>query len=564
MAQAILLVEQAAYERAKWTQRLLAEALPDHDVITLASGAAESLERLGGGVSLVVADTAAPLAPGLASALVEFIERGGGLIALGETAEAWRDSALGPALGLPPGQRGPATELIIRVAGDHDLTRRVDGAFPLYDRLYIPDGEVEGATPLLLTSWRYSTVPVAYVRPFGAGAVVVTTLRVGEGASDVSESAPLRQALFRAARYLTGWREPRPARLAMIGYGAIGFEHADAIAATPGLELALVCDRNPARLAAARERFPDVRLTAEADAVLADGEVDAVIIGAPPNLHAPLARRALLAGKSAIVEKPFCITTAEADDLIALAEERGLALTCYQNRRWDPDFLAIRQVIEEGRIGGVFHMELFIGGFAHPCDYWHSHEPISGGVFYDWGSHYLDWALNLLPGPVADVRASSHKRVWRDVTNADQANLQIRFRDGREVSFIHSDVAAALKPKWYLLGTQGAIVGDWRRESVKSRKWSGDLIEERLAPSEALPEVTVSVRERDGRIHEERLDLPPAPTHPFHRNFADHLLAGEPLAVDPRGSRRNIAVMEAAAYSAAHESVVVPIDERYA
>ena len=560
MARTLLLIEQSVYERAKRLQRLLTLALPDHELVVASASAADRLEHLGD-VALVVADTTTPLTEAQADALLSFVGAGGGLLALGETAETWRSSSAGALLGLPAGRRGPATELIVRVAGDHDLTRRLDASFPLYERPYLPEGELSDATTLLALSWRYTTVPVAYLRAEGAGAVLVTTVGADDAALDV---APLWQLLFRSARYLTGWRQPAPVRVAMIGYGAIGFEHASAIAATPGLDLTLACDRNPARLDSARERFPNLRVTTDIEEVFGDDAVDAVIIGTPPNTHAPLARRALLAGKSVIVEKPFCLTTAEADDLIALAEERGLSLTCYQNRRWDPDFLAIQRVIAEGRIGEVFHVELFIGGFAHPCDYWHSHEPVSGGVFYDWGSHYLDWALTLMPEQVADVRASSHKLVWRDVTNADQANLTVRFRDGRELSFIHSDVAAALKPKWYILGTKGAIVGHWRHESVTSRKWNGDLIEERLAPSEALPIVTVSTRTPDGLIHEERLTLPSAPAQPFHRNFADHALVGEPLAVDPRASRRNIAVMEAAAYSAAHDSVVVPIDERYA
>jgi scyllo-inositol 2-dehydrogenase (NADP+) len=161
---------------------------------------------------------------------------------------------------------------------------------------------------------------------------------------------------------------------------------------------------------------------------------------------------------------------------------------------------------------------------------------------------------------VSDVRAGSHKRVWHDVTNADQSNLWLRFAGGEEALFIHSDVAALLKPKWYILGTRGAIVGHWRHETVVTRAWSGDLIEEHLAPSEALPIVTVATRTTQGQIHEQRLELPPAPLQPFHRNFADHVLAGEPLAVPPESSRRNIAVMEAAAYSASHGAEVVRLE----
>ena len=211
---------------------------------------------------------------------------------------------------------------------------------------------------------------------------------------------------------------------------------------------------------------------------------------------------------------------------------------------------AIQQVLKRETIGDVFHIETFIGGYAHPCDYWHSHEPISGGVFYDWGSHYLDWILQLIPDTVVSVRGIEHKRVWHDVTNADHSSVYLRFAGGQEAEFMHSDIAAAMKPKWYILGTQGAIVGHWRRETVKTRRWSGDLIEERLAPSEVLPELYVYTREMSGAIHEQHLMLPEAPLYAFHRNLANHLHYGEPLAVPPEQSRRNIAVIEAAKRSA--------------
>lgn len=575
MGHVLLLTERTAYERAKRLSALLSAALPDREIMTAPAGSAregraegshhldhlDQIERLSA-VDLLAADCATPLTATQAETLTAFVRNGGALLLLGETVDTWREPALGAALGLPEGARGPATELIARVSGDHDITRRLDPEFTLTERLYVHDGLDSEATELLRVSWRYTSVPVAWLRPVGAGMVGVVTLGLADDA--LGRAPSLAQTLHRAARYLTGWREPGPVRMAMIGYGAIGFEHASAIAATPGLELALVCDRNPARLEAARSRFPGLAVATDLADVIASDAVDAAIVGAPPNLHASLALRLLRANKSVVVEKPFSITTTEADEMIAEAEARSLTLTCYQNRRWDPDFLAIQRAVNTGRVGDLFHVELFIGGFDHPCDQWHSHEPVSGGVFYDWGSHYLDWALTLLPGPIADVRATSHKRVWRDVTNADQASITIRYRDGREVSFIHSDIAAALKPKWYALGTRGALTGHWRHETVTARKWNGDLIEQRLAPAEAPSLVTLTTRDDSGLLSEERLALPPAPERPFHRNLADHALAGEPLAVDPRASRRNIAVMEAATWSAAHESAVVPIDPAYA
>lgn len=518
--------------------------------------AVERLRRPAPG-TVIIAASGEALSSANATMLTEFVREGGGLLLLGGAVLRWREHpAIGELLGGLPAMQTPATEIIAHPAADHEVTRRLDPDIILHDRVLLYEQVPDDATPLLTVNWRYTRTTLAYLRPCGAGMVGFLGLT---GAGEAPFSPASAQFAARLARYLGGWREGGPVGMGMLGYGAIGFEHATAIAATPGLEMRLVCDRSAARLEAAQSSFPTARLTTEARELAADPTVDAIIIGTPPNTHAALAREMLEAGKHVIVEKPFCMTTAEADSLIATARERDLALTVYQNRRWDPDFLAISEVVRAGTIGDVFHLETFIGGFAHPCDYWHSHAPISGGVFYDWGSHYLDWMLQLFPDAVRDVRATAHKRVWQDVTNADQANLIIHFADGAEAQFMHSDVAALLKPKWYLMGTKGAIVGHWRTETVKARNWNGDLIETPLAPSEAPPEITVALRARAGQIHQQRLALPPAPRHPFHRNFADHLLTGEPLAVPPESARRNIAVMEAAAYSAAHGSEVVPL-----
>jgi predicted dehydrogenase len=279
--------------------------------------------------------------------------------------------------------------------------------------------------------------------------------------------------------------------------------------------------------------------------------VDLVVVGTPPATHAEVVLEALTAGKHVVCEKPFALRLDEVDAMLAAAAEGQRVITVYQSRRWDPDFVALREAVRQGAIGELFYLESFIGGFGHPCSYWHSHEPISGGTIYDWGSHYFDWMLQLFTSPVASVSAVAHKRVWHDVTNSDQVRVDVQFRDGRQGTFLQSDVAAALKPKWYLLGTSGAITGDWRQESVKSRAWTGDLVEERLNPPEAPAVVTVHRPSSSGESHEERLALQPRAPFGFYRNLADHLLLQEPLAVRPEESRRVVGVMEAATRSIA-------------
>jgi scyllo-inositol 2-dehydrogenase (NADP+) len=335
----------------------------------------------------------------------------------------------------------------------------------------------------------------------------------------------------------------------LLGFGAIAREHAEAAVATEGLELRRICDRSPARRAAA-EPF-DVPLTGSLEGLLEDPSVELVVVGLPPSRHPDAVRACLRAGRHVVCEKPLALRGEDADAMLREAAEASRVLTVYQNRRWDADYVALRRAIAEGRIGTPFYVESFIGGYGHPCSYWHSHQPVSGGTAYDWGSHYLDWALGVLPGRVSSVVGAAHKRVWHDVTNDDQIRIDLSFEGGEQATFLHSDIAAAAKPKWYVLGTEGAITADWRAERVLGRAWTGDLVEERLAPPEAPADLTVHRPAADGQRHQERLALPPRMADGFYRNLADHLLAGEPLAVPASDAARTVALLEAATRSAA-------------
>jgi predicted dehydrogenase len=319
-----------------------------------------------------------------------------------------------------------------------------------------------------------------------------------------------------------------------------------------------VCDVSSERRDLASREL-GVPTHARAEDLFRDPEVGLVVVGTPPSAHAESVLAALAAGKHVVCEKPFALRVEEVDRMMDSAVAGDRVLTVYQSRRWDPDFVALREVVSSGRIGDLFYMESFIGGYSHPCDFWHSHEPISGGTIYDWGSHYFDWVLQLFPDTVRSVSAVGHKRVWHDVTNSDQVRVDLTFAGGAQATFLQSDIAAALKPKWYLLGTSGAVVGDWREESVKSRNAAGDLIEERLAPADSPALVRVMRPGADGRSHEEVLALPRREEHGFYRNLADHLAWDEPLAVPPDEARRTVAVMESAAHSIARGGAQIEV-----
>jgi predicted dehydrogenase len=409
------------------------------------------------------------------------------------------------------------------------------------DRVVLVDKVVDGVEVLLSAHIGLTEHPLSTWRPETATASIV----IGSTAAAVAAPATA-VALLQLLRHVAGEPEPAVQRVGLLGYGAIGHEHSRAVRAVDGLALTAVCDTSQARREAATAAAEGIATTADAQALLERDDVDVVVISTPPSSHATWALRAIRAGKHVVVEKPFAIRTEEADEVMAAATAAGRLAVVYQNRRFDPDHLAVRRAVRSGALGEVFAIETFVGGYGHPCNLWHSDEAVSGGAFYDWGSHVLDQILDLVPTEVEHVSASALKRRWFDVTNADHSRVTMRFVDGTEAEFVHSDLAAALKPRWYLLGTEGALVGHWRTERIVSRTDIGTLAEDVLAPADSPP--VLDLHSADGSLT--RLAAPAAAPYPFHRELADQLRLGLPMSVTAEQSRRMLAVMAAASRSA--------------
>jgi scyllo-inositol 2-dehydrogenase (NADP+) len=499
-----------------------------------------------------------PLGAEEEQALVTWVRGGGGLVAAHGTLAAWGENRLIRELaGFAPAELTARAELVVRPAGPHPVTDRLEEEFFVIDQLHLAeDGMPPDATPLLTVPWRYSDQVAAFTRPAGDGRLVYVGLG---GSAEAYASPAFLQFLFHSLRFAAGNGAARSVGVGLAGYGAIARDHGRQLAEVAGLELRGVSDLSPARRAQAEADF-GISSVESVDALFADPAVEVVVVGTPPSTHAEIALAALAAGKHVVSEKPFALHLADVDRMLGAADQAQRTLTVYQSRRWDPDFVALRRTVESGAVGKPFHLESFIGGYGHPCSYWHSHEPISGGTIFDWGSHYFDWTLLLFRERVQTVSAVAQTLVWQDVTNSDHVNVDLRFADGTQASFLHSDIATALKPKWYLLGTGGAIVGDWRAESVVSRGTMDELVEDRLAPADSPARLTVLRPNGEGGVNEERLALPRRVRNGFYRNLADHLLLGEPLAVPPEEARRNIAVMEAAAHSIVQGGRPVRVD----
>ena len=540
----VLLVSQA---EGPWPS-LVASLLPSGAELFAASGL---LPEPSSFAAVVLHGSQDHLSETEIASLLAFVEAGGSLLAL-DALSGERAGWLEPLLGFQAGGRLPPGEFFAQVVDpEHDLLHRVAGEFPVIDSFAPIESLGQSSKPLIQVNVHFRNRVVVAQNLVGNGRVVVSSLGAHVRAF---ESPELRTVLTRSLKARAEGATGRSLRMAIVGYGPLGgmgYTHSLAVKSTHGLELSAVCDSDDARLTAATAEFPDVRLYNAIEDVAADPEVDVAIVATPPSLHAQHSRQLLNAGKHVVCEKPLCFSRSEADELTELALDRGLVLTVHQNRRWDADFLTIQRLIAQGLLGEIFNIETFVGSFEHPCREWHSESSVSGGAEFDWGAHYIDWILQLMPGQPRLVYANGHKRVWHDVSNLDQVRVRMVWDDGREAEFIHSDVAAVRRPKFYIQGTEGTLVGHYR-----------PLISERIEPglgylrdethhAEAPADLTlVRFEPLGGGLHEQRISLMRPYPFTFHRNLADHLLLNEPLSVDTSQMQNLVSVLQAAHESA--------------
>jgi len=484
--------------------------------------------------------------------LTPFVRGGGGWLNLLDLS----DQPLPDLFGAQPEPVGPATELRVMFHNkDNPLCDRLPDAFYFSGRYHSLTLSAENTEIVLYGDWHYNHRPVFIHRPYGKGQAACTTLQA-------YDHEGFQQILYRMLRQLAGdYDTSRSLNVGILGYSPyVGKAHGLGVNHTPGLCLSAACDLNPERLSEAENDFPGIRVYTSPEDLLEDSTLDVVIIATPPSSHAELSLQMMAEGKHVVCEKPLALNQKQTAEMVELADRKNAHLSCHQNRRWDVDYLAIKQALKERLIGDLFYMETFVGSFSHPCGYWHSDTEISGGTAYDWGGHYLDWIISLIPGRVESVISTCHKRVWHDVTNADQERIQIRFEGGIEAEFIHSDIAAARKPKWYLLGTTGAIIGHWRDITTFETDPILYFHEHEIPETEMPPDLTLYQRHNSGQIVSHHLAIPERQHYAFHRNIADHLLTGEPIVAPLQHSVKVVAILEAAARSAANGGAVEVLD----
>lgn len=251
------------------------------------------------------------------------------------------------------------------------------------------------------------------------------------------------------------------ARVALIGYGLAGaYFHAPYITAVDGLELAAIVTRDPERRERAGRDHPDAELLDEPGAVWERAaELDLVVIAAPNRAHVPLATAAIDAEIGVVVDKPFANTAEDAQAVVRAARARGVFLTVSQNRRWDGDFLTVRRLLAEGRLGDVHRFESRFERWRPELrDGWRESDAPDegGGVLLDLGSHLVDQALQLFGRPRLVYAELDRRR--RGAAVDDDAFVAVTHESGVRSHLWMSAVAAQGAARFRVVGSRAAYV----------------------------------------------------------------------------------------------------------
>lgn len=248
----------------------------------------------------------------------------------------------------------------------------------------------------------------------------------------------------------------KPIITGILSYGMSGrVFHAPFIHANAGFELRAVTERSTKAI---HERYADVISYDSVDELLQDPEIELVIVNTPNNTHYEYAKKALLAGKHILVEKPFAATSAEAQELFQLGKERSLKVLVYQNRRWDSDFLSVRSALNSGKLGDPIEVHFRFDRYRNEISKKAFKElPLpASGLTYDLGPHLLDQVISIWGKPVSFVKTTGMFRSESKVD--DYMHVHLRYESGLNVFVTASLLTASPLPSFVVHGTRGSYI----------------------------------------------------------------------------------------------------------
>lgn len=341
--------------------------------------------------------------------------------------------------------------------------------------------------------------------------------------------------------------------LGIVGFGGMGNWHRELVeSGIENLSLAGVYDIKEAPMARARELGYTAYESLEA--LLADPQIDIVLVSTPNDYHRDIAIQAMRAGKNVVSEKPVTLCSEDLQAMIDVSHETGKFFTVHQNRRWDEDYLTVKKILADGLLGDVFRIESRVHGSRGIPGDWRQEKAHGGGMILDWGVHIIDQMLLMIPEKITSVFCSITHITNEEVD--DGFSLTLTFESGKTALLEVGTSNFVELPRWYVLGRDGtAVIEDWSLNGkvVRVKNWDkNDAVPIRTAAG-----LTKTMAPRtDETIATEPLSIVRSDIKDFYRNVMDVIEGKAGPKIRHEEVQRVMRLMETAFRSAEENRVL--------
>lgn len=344
--------------------------------------------------------------------------------------------------------------------------------------------------------------------------------------------------------------------LGIVGYGGMAGWHHELIESIDRLEVGGVYDIDNKRNEYAKEK--GLKVYNSLDEILEDKNIDIILIATPNDVHKSIAIKAMKAGKAVVCEKPVTLSSKDLQEMIDVSKETNMFLTVHQNRRWDEDFLTVKKIIEENKLGDIFRIESRVHGSRGIPGDWRGEKEKGGGMVLDWGVHLFDQILLMM----GDTKLSKIYSTLTNVTNTivdDGFTTELLFENGLVVYVEVGTSNFISLPRWYVLGENGtAIIKDW--------DLSGEIVcalgvdEEDVVPVKTAAGLTKTMApRRDDSIHSMELPIVRSDIKDFYKNVID-VLDGKAKSLIKLSEVMRVMKLMEAVFDAAEKSQIIDFE----
>jgi len=331
-----------------------------------------------------------------------------------------------------------------------------------------------------------------------------------------------------------------PINTALCSYGMSGLVfHGPLLEAHPGYKVGKILERHRHD---SKGKHPGAELVRDYEAIISDPSIELVVVNTPDHLHADMVSRAIEAGKHVVVEKPFTLKVSDADMLINLADQKGVILSVFHNRRWDGVYLTVKEVLGSGKLGRLVDFEIHFDRFRNYIKESWKDQANGTGTLYNLGSHLVDQTLNLFGMP---DRLFCDCRMLRDGALTDDSYDLLLHYPGFKCMLRSSYLVREPGPSFMLHGTEGSFLAwgsDPQERDLKaglipgSEGWGVD-------PEFSHAKINTDL---DGEHLEGAYQLVPGNYLAYYDNVYAAIRNNTPLTVTAQQGRDVIRIIEAA------------------